>query len=133
MSKSKTPKTDVSDRLLTFVSGCLGLAGSFPEGRVSNALADSLLKPSVASYFRHGEAEGSPSAKEFTEKFREVLKELRTTRRALQMIQKTAVKGLISLGDSCDLDSVKDLLEQADELVRTFFQSVRVLENKVGN
>lgn len=125
MSKPKTPKADVSDRLLTFVSGCLGLAGSFPEGRVGNALADSLLKPSVASYFRHGEAEGSPSAKEFTEKFREVLRELRTTRRALQMIQKTSVP--------CDLDSVKDLLEQADELVRTFFQSVRVLENKVSN
>lgn len=125
MSKSKTEKPDVSDRLLTFVSGCLGLAGSFPEGRVSNALADSLLKPSVASYFRHGEAEGEPTAKGFAEKFREVLKELRTTRRALQMIQKTSVP--------CDLDSVKDLLEQADELVRIFFQSVRVLENKLGN
>ena len=132
MSKSKTPKTDVSDRLLTFVSGCLGLAGGLPDDKACNALADSLLKPSVASYFRHGEAEGSPTAKEFTEKFREVLKELRTTRRALKLIQ-SILKHHKAIQTEEINAGLYSLLEEADVLIRIFFSSVRTLENKAGN
>ena len=77
--------SDVSDRLLAFTSTLLGLAGSLPEDRAGGHLAEQLLRSGTAAYFRHGEAEGSPSAKEFADKFRAALTELRISRRALQL------------------------------------------------
>jgi hypothetical protein len=125
---SKTKKQSeicVSDQLLTFVSGCLGIAGKLPESLVGRNVAEELLKPSVASYFRHGEAEATPTAKGFADKFKEVEKELRASRQALRLIQ--------SLDSSGDRKEVESLIEQADELIRIFFRSIRTLENKLGN
>ncbi|NDD57249.1 MAG: hypothetical protein EBZ44_05980, partial [Verrucomicrobia bacterium] len=65
--------SDVSERLLAFTSTLLGLAGSLPEDRAGGHLAEQLLRSGTAAYFRHGEAEGSPSAKEFADKFRAAL------------------------------------------------------------
>jgi len=124
--KTKAKQTaDLSDRLLAFVSGCLGLSSSLPDDRVGTELAEAILKPAVASYFRHGEAEGCATAKEFTQKFRETLGELRIARRALILIK---TNGKAEAGRQAER-----LHEACDELVRAFFQSVRVLENKAGN
>ena len=123
--KTTSPRsTDVSDRLRDFVSDMLGLAGQLPEDRAGNILADAILKHSVASYLRHGEAEGSPSAKEFAQKFRECLIELRTLRRVLLLLEKA--------GLPCDGQAVRQGLEDCDILVRIFFSSVRTLENKAS-
>ena len=65
----------MSERLLSFTSNLLGLAGSLPDDRAGGHLAEELLRSGTAAYFRHGEAEGSPSAKEFAEKFRACLAE----------------------------------------------------------
>ena len=123
-TKASRPQ-DLSDRLLTFVSGCLELSSSLPDDKVGTALSEAILKPAVASYFRHGEAEGCATAKEFTQKFRETLGELRIARRALILIQ---ANGKAEAGRKAFR-----LNEACDELVRAFFQSVRVLENKTGN
>ena len=130
MNTTMTPQkpapksTDVSDRLRDFVSDMLGLAGTLPEDRAGNTLADAILKHSVASYLRHGEAEASPSAKEFAQKFRECLIELRTLRRVLMLLEKA--------GLPCDGQAVRQGLEDCDILVRIFFSSIRTLENKAN-
>ena len=116
---------DVSDRLLAFTSNCLGLAGSLPEDRVGNHLADQLLKTAVAAYFRHGEAEGSPTAVAFADKFRQCLAELRTSRRALQLLEKAGIP--------CDGQAVRTALEEVDILIRIFFSSIRTLESKASS
>jgi hypothetical protein len=116
--------SDVSDRLLAFTSYCMGIAGSLPDDRAGAHLADALLNTSVAAYFRHGEAEGSPSAKEFADKFRACLTELRKSRRALQLIEKA--------GLPCDGQAVRGALEEADILIRIFFSSIRTLENRAA-
>ena len=116
--------SDVSDRLLAFASTLLGLAGSLPEDRAGGHLAEQLLRSGTTAYFRHGEAEGSPSAKEFTEKFRLCLSELRVSRRALQLLAKAGIP--------CDGQAVKAALEEVDILIRIFFSSIRTLENKAA-
>jgi len=124
-NKKKTSKQSeicVSDQLLAFVSGCLGVANKLPKDPVSTNLTEELLRPSVASYFRHGEAEASMTAKGFADKFREVEKELRASRQALRLIQKVR--------PFRELDS---LIEEADELIRIFFRAIRNLENKLDN
>lgn len=115
---------DVCDRLLTFTSQMLGLAGSLPEDRVGNQLAERILKHSTASYFRHGEAGGAPSAKEFAQKFREALSELRMLRTALVLLEKA--------GLPCDGQAVRDGLEEVDILIRIFFSSIRTLEGRAS-
>jgi len=115
---------DLSDRLLSFTSNLLGLAGSLPEDRAAGHLAEELLRSGTAAYFRHGEAEGSPSAKEFAEKFRACLTELRVSRRALQLLAKA--------GLPCDGQAVRTALEEVDILIRIFFSSIRTLENKAA-
>lgn len=129
-TKSTKPSTatrgsDVSDRLLTFTSTLLGLAGSLPEDRAGGHLAEQLLRSATAAYFRHGEAEGSPSAKEFCDKFRAALAELRVARRALQLLEKA--------GLPCDGQAVREGLEEADILIRIFFSSIRTLENRTAS
>jgi len=114
----------LSDRLLSFTSNLLGLAGSLPEDRAAGHLAEELLRSGTAAYFRHGEAEGSPSAKEFAEKFRACLAELRVSRRALQL--------LVKAGLPCDGQAVRKALEEVDILIRIFFSSIRTLENKAA-
>lgn len=116
--------SDVSDRLLGFSSTLLGLAGSLPEDRAGGHLAEQLLRSATAAYFRHGEAEGSPSAKEFADKFRAALAELRVARRALQLLERA--------GLPCDGQTVREGLEEADILIRIFFSSIRTLENRAG-
>jgi hypothetical protein len=122
--KAERKQMDLSDRLLLFTSQMLYLAGSLPEDRAGNQLAESILRHSTAAYFRHGEAEGSPSAKEFTQKLREALSELRILRRALLLLDKVSIP--------CDRGAVRQGLEDADILVRIFFSSVRTLENKAS-
>ncbi|NBQ65717.1 MAG: four helix bundle protein [Verrucomicrobia bacterium] len=116
--------SDVSDRLLAFTSTLLGLAGSLPEDRAGGHLAEQLLRSGTAAYFRHGEAEGSPSAKEFADKFRAALTELRISRRALQLLERA--------GLPCDGQAVRTALEEVDILIRIFFSSIRTLENKAA-
>ena len=111
---------DLKDRLLSFTSEMLGISASIPEDRVGGHLAEMLLRSATAMYFRHGEAEGSPSAKEFTEKFRACLTELRLSRQALQLLQGSGIP--------CDGQAVRTALEDVDILIRIFFSSIRTLE-----
>ena len=115
---------DLSDRLLAFTSNMLGLAGSLPEDRVGGHLTEMLLSSATASYFRHGEAEGSNSAKAFADKFRECLTQLRVTRRALYLLQGSGIP--------CDGEAIRQGVEDVDILIRIFFSSVRTLESKVS-
>ena len=116
--------SDVSDRLLAFTATLLGLAGSLPEDRAGGHLAEQLLRSATCAYFRHGEAEGSPSAKEFCDKFRACLAELRVARRALQLLERA--------GLPCNGQAVREGLEEADILIRIFFSSIRTLETKAA-
>lgn len=115
---------DVSDRLLSLTSQMLWLSSSLPEDRAGNQLAESILKHATASYFRHGEAGGSPSAKEFAQKFREALSELRMLRTVLLLLEKAGIP--------CSGQAVRDGLEEVDILIRIFFSSIRTLEGRAS-
>lgn len=112
---------DLHDRLMGFTANMLSLAGTLPEDRAGSFLAEKLLVSATAGYFSHGEAEGSPSAKGFCDKFRDSLSHLRTSRKALRLLEKAGVP--------CDGQAVRTALEEVDILIRIFFSSVRTLES----
>jgi len=113
---------DISDRLLAFTSSMLGLAGSLPEDRVGGHLSEQILRSATGAYFRHGEAEGASSSSIFVDKFKACLAELRVSRRALQLIEKSQIP--------CDGQSVRMGLEEVENLIRIFWSSIRTLESK---
>lgn len=115
---------DLSDRLRSFTADIATLAASLPEDRIGSRVADKILDQSLAAYYSHGQAEGSPSAKEFTEKFRETLEHLRLLRRTLYLLQAMRLP--------CNGEAVVKGLEDADILVRIFFSSIRTLTNKAA-
>jgi uncharacterized protein YciW len=115
---------DLSDRLRSFTADMATLAASLPEDRAGARVADTILNQSLAAYYAHGLAEGSPSAKAFAEKCGETLEQLRLLRRTLYLLQ------VMSL--PCDSNAVTKGLEDADILVRIFFSSIRTLTNKVA-
>jgi len=115
---------DLSDRLRSFTADMATLAASLPEDRAGARVADTILNQSLAAYYAHGLAEGSPSAKEFTEKWKETLEHLRLLRRTLNLLHAMALP--------CDGKAVVKGLEDADILIRVFFSSVRTLTNKAA-
>lgn len=122
---------DLHDRLISFTKSILGISACLETNRASASVAERLLQHSLGAYFAHGEAEGSPSAKEFTEKFRGCLKELRLLRRALMLLEgngpytPATTNGLLGLVEKKDLVGA---LEELDVIIRIFFSSIRTLE-----
>jgi len=116
--------SDVSERMMEHTSNCILIGASLPEDRAGAHLAEHLLKTSTEAYLHHAAAEGSPSAKEFAEKFRDALKALRMNRRILLLLEKTAIP--------CNGQAVRSGLEEVDILIRIFFSSIRTLENKAA-
>lgn len=120
--KNETRTSDVGDRLLALTAKVISLSASLPDDRVGAKVTDELTTLAMLAYRNHGLAEGSPSAKEFAFWFREVLKTLREIRRTLHIVEK--------VGFPCDGQSLRELLEETDLLIRIFFSSIRTLESK---
>ena len=119
-NEQRTP--DISERLLTLTAKVMSLSASLPDDRVGAKVTDELTTLAMLAYRNHGLAEGSPSAKEFAEKFRDVLKNLREIRRTLHIVEK--------VGFPCDGQTLRELLEETDLLIRIFFSSIRTLESR---
>ena len=120
--KQERQTSDLGERLLSLTAKTMALAGSLPDDRVGGKVADELTSLAMSAYQNHGLAEGSPSAQEFADRFRDVLKSLRETRRVLHLVEK--------VGFPCDGQSLRELLEETDIVIRIFFSSIRTLEAK---
>ena len=120
--KQQRQASDVGERLLSLTAKTIALAGSLPDDRVGGKVADELTSLAILAYQNHGLAEGSPSAKEFADRFRDVLQTLREIRRTLHLVEK--------VGFPCDGQSLRELLEETDIVIRIFISSIRTLEAK---
>ena len=120
--KQERQTSDLGERLLLLTSRTMTLAASLPDERVSAKVSDELTSLAMSAYRNHGLAEGSPSAKEFADRFRDVLKDLREIRRILHLVEK--------VGFPCDGHTLRNLLEETDIVIRIFFSSIRTLESK---
>jgi len=123
-TQTRSGAPDLSDRLMGFTANMLGLAGSLPEDRAGGFLSEKLLQSATGGYFSHGDAEGSPSAKVFCDKFRDCLAHLRASRKALYLLEKSGIP--------CDGQAVRTGLEEVDILIRIFFSSIRTLEGSAS-
>ena len=114
---SKSRVYDLEDRLLEYAVRIIRATESMKRTAAGLHLADQLLRSGTSPYGNHGEAEGAESRDDFIHKLRVCFKELRESRRWLKLIQRA------DLIEKPEL--LGGLINEADELVRIFAQSIQ--------
>jgi four helix bundle protein len=115
---------DLEDRLLKYAVRIIRVAESMKRFTAGLHIADQLLRSGTSPYGNHGEAEGAESRDDFIHKLRVCFKELRESRRWLRLIQRA------ELIDKPEL--LGALIDEADELVRVFAQSIQTARRHQG-
>lgn len=113
---------DLEERLLEFCVRVVRLVDELPNTRVGNHVAGQLLRSGTSPFPNHGEAQAAESRKDFIHKLRISLKELRETQRWLKLIER------LPLVESPE--RLNELMQETDELIRIFVQSIRTAESK---
>jgi four helix bundle protein len=118
-----SPKYDLGDRLLEFAVQVLRLTERMHPTRAGTHIADQLMRSGTSPLLNHGEAQAAESAKDFIHKLHIALKELKETRRALQLIVRVPL--------IADTQPVAPLLAETEELIRIMAASIRTAKSRV--
>jgi four helix bundle protein len=117
--RQKSPRFNLEDRLLEFSAQIIQIVDALPNTRAANHIAGQLLRCGTSPYGNHGEVEAAESRRDFVHKLRVCLKELKETRRWLQLIRRAKF--------SSDL-KIRPALLETEELIKIFFTSIRTAE-----
>ena len=114
-------KFDLEERLLEYAARVIRLVEQLPTTRAGNHVAGQLLRSGTSPLPNHGEAQGAESRRDFIHKLKICHKELRESRRWLQLIQRVPLlKAAL----------VQPLVDETDELVRIFAKSLQTAAAK---
>ncbi len=118
----ETRKYHLEERLLKYSAMIVHLVEKLPKTRAGNHIGGQLLRSGTSPLFNHREAQAAESADDFIHKLRVCLKELRETYRSLKLI--------LELRLVRDVDSVKLVLAETEELIRIFVSSIKTVQNR---
>jgi four helix bundle protein len=113
---------DLENRLLEYSVKIIAIVEHLPNSRVGNHVAGQLIKSGTSPYPNHGEAQAAESSKDFVHKLRIALKELRETKRWLQLIKKVPLVKQIT--------QIDEALAETEELIKIFVTSIHTAEKK---
>jgi len=117
MSKdADLPKFDLEERLLEFSARIVRLSERLTKSDAGRHVGNQILRSGTSPYANHGEAEDAESIQDFIHKLKVWLKELRETWRWLRLIQHVPL--------TARPDRLDPLIDEADQLIRIFRQSV---------
>jgi four helix bundle protein len=122
--ESRKRRFDLEERMLAHAARIVTLYDSLPAGSGARQIGNQLIRSGTSPYLHHGEVEAAESLDDFVHKLKVCLKELRETRRALRLLQKTP-----QLSGSTEIAS---LIDETHQLIRIFFQSVRTARERNG-
>ena len=108
---------DLEERMLSHAARIVALYDSMPAGSGARQIGNQLIRSGTLPYLHHGEVEAAESLDDFVHKLKVCLKELRETWWALRLLQRAT-----QLSDTAEIDA---LIEETQQLIRIFFQSVR--------
>lgn len=114
MSESK--KYDLEDRLIAFAVLIIRISETLHNTRGGNHLAGQLVRSGTSPALNYGEAQSAESRADFIHKFKVVVKELRESKNALQIIKE------VPLTDN--LAAVEMALEESNQLISIFVKSL---------
>ena len=110
-------KFNLEERLLDFSVIIIKTAESLPNNRVGNHIAGQLIRSGTSPYANHGEAQAAESQKDFIHKLKICLKELRESKRWLELIKKAQL-----LKQDSKLNSA---IQENEELIKIFVASIK--------
>ena len=113
---------DLENRLLEYSVKIIAIVEHLPNSRVGNHVASQLIQSGTSPYPNHGEAQAAESSKDFVHKLRIALKELRETKRWLQLIKKVPLVKQIA--------QIDEALAETEELIKIFITSIHTAERK---
>ena len=115
--ENKSKKYDLEERLINFAVRIINIVEKLPNTRTGNHIANQLVRCGTSPAPNYGEAQSAESRKDFVNKIKICLKELRETKIWLKVIQRRV---LIK-----NAEEVRDILRECDELISIFFTSIK--------
>jgi four helix bundle protein len=116
-------RQDLAVRLVNFAVLVYKISKELHKITGNQYFADQIIRSSSSSALNYGEALSAESKKDFIHKVRIVLKELRETNFALQIIQK------IELSKSDEV--IKEALKENNELISIFVKTIQTAEKNL--
>src|SRR6478609_2759271 len=92
-----TKKFDLDERLIEFASTIIDISEALPKTFAGNHIAGQLVRSGTSPALHYGEAQSAESRNDFIHKMKILLKELRESKNAMQIIK------LAPLTDRMDL------------------------------
>lgn len=113
-------KFDLEDRLIDFAVSIIGLSNSISNTKAGNHLAGQLLRSGTSPALNYGEAQSGESRRDFIHKIKIVLKELRESRVAMKIIEKSQLHP--------DAHQVESIIKECNQLISIFVKSIETAE-----
>ena len=118
-------KFNLEERLLDFSVIVIETVEALPNNRVGNHIAGQLIKSGTSPYANHGEAQAAESQKDFIHKLRICLKELRETKRWLELIEKAQLLK--------KRPKLNEVIQENEELIKIFVASIKTVNKNRNN
>ncbi len=118
-------KFNLEERLLDFSVFVIQTVEALPSTRVGNHIAGQLIRSGTSPYANHGEAQAAESQKDFIHKLRICLKELRETKRWLELIERAQLMQ--------KRNELNDALMENEELIKIFVASIKTANKNRNN
>ena len=117
-----TKKFDLVERLTDFSVAVIGIAENLPNTRAGNYLAGQMIASGTSPALHYGEAQDAESNQDFIHKIKVVLKELRETSIALNIINKLKI--------SKDQESLSATRDENNQLISIFVATVKTARSR---
>lgn len=113
-------KYDLETRLIDFAASIIAFTDSMINSKAANHLANQLLRSGTSPALNYGEAQSGESKRDFIHKLKIVLKELRESRVAIKIIEKSILH--------LDQGEINKLLNECNQLISIFVKSIETAE-----
>ncbi len=111
---------DLEERLVDFAVRIVNVVEALPDSKAGNHIARQLVRSGTSPAPNDGEAQSAESRRDFVHKMKIALKELRETLIWLKIIERKSL---------CEPGKMADIVNECDELIAIFVQSVKTAEN----
>lgn len=123
MKNKKMNRLDLEERLIDFAVLIIEISKLLPNTRIGNHLAGQLVRSGTSPALNYGEAQSAESRKDFIQKIKVVLKELRETLICLKII----LRAKLIKSD----EIIETGINESNELISIFVKSVETAQKNI--
>jgi four helix bundle protein len=123
MSDKVSRKYDLEERLISFSVRVITIAENLPKTFTAQYLSKQIIRSAISPALNYGEAQAAESRKDFIHKIKVVLKELRETKNALEIIKRK---------EYYNSDEIQSIQNECGELIAIFMKSIETANKNLN-